>query len=222
MKDLSITQKYLICTVNEKGVLPSYDQNAAACLIVSGVLEMQLEKCISLEDKKITVCAGLPKHMAYLKPLYDVIDQGKPVKAEKVVEAYTLSFSSKKLNELFDALMDGLKDADAVEPAKAGLLKNKDTFAPKKEVITGIIEKIRAELSADGEISEETAALTVLLDKAGNLNKYLSKFEQKEWKAKLDKIRKGDAGTFTKEVVQYIDGLAAWMVISSAIIPATV
>ncbi len=217
MKDLSITQEYMICTVNEEGILSSHNQKAIVCLIVSGVLEMQLEKCVYLKDKKLTVCAGLPENMAYLKPLYDVINQGKPVKAEKVVETYTAAFTNKKLNELVDALMDGLKAADVVELVKTGLLKNKDTFVPKKEVITGIIEKIRAELLEDGEISEEVVALTVLMEEAGSLNEYFSKFEQKELKTKLETIKNSDAGTFVKEMVQHMDELMASMLISSVI-----
>lgn len=44
MKDLSLTQEHMICTVNEKGDLPGYNQKAVACLIVSGLLEMQMTK----------------------------------------------------------------------------------------------------------------------------------------------------------------------------------
>lgn len=142
MKDLSITQEYLICTVNDKGALPSFNQNAAVCLILSGMLEMQLEKCIELKDKEVIVCGELPERMAYLKPLYDAINQGKPVKAEKIVETYTFSFTNKKLNKLMEALINGLKEADVVEPVKAGLLGKKDSYAPKKEVITHIDELV--------------------------------------------------------------------------------
>ena len=77
MRDLSIAQEYMICTVNGKGTISGYNQKAVACLVVSGLLEMQLAKCISINDKKLNVCAELPEDMAYLKPLYNVINQGK-------------------------------------------------------------------------------------------------------------------------------------------------
>ena len=44
MKDLSLTQKFFICTVNEKGNFSSYDQVPVACLIAAGVLEMYIGK----------------------------------------------------------------------------------------------------------------------------------------------------------------------------------
>ncbi|MCI8449468.1 MAG: GPP34 family phosphoprotein [Eubacterium sp.] len=207
MKDLSLTQKYLICTVNEKGALPGYNQKMVACLIVSGLLEMQMAKCISISDKKITVCTELPEHMEYLTPLYNVINQGKPIKAEKAVETYTIAFTNKKLYELIDSLTKSLREADVVEPVKTGLLGNKDGYAQKKEIVMGIIEKIRAELLEDGEISENVIALTALMDKAGNLKDYFSKYEQKELKGRIEAIKKSKAGTLAKEMSQHIEAL---------------
>ena len=75
-----------------------------ACLTVSGLLEMQMAKCISISGKKITVCIELPENMEYLTPLYNIINQGKPIKAEKAVETYTIAFTNKKLYELIDSL----------------------------------------------------------------------------------------------------------------------
>lgn len=217
MRDLSITQEYLICTLNKKGALPSANPKAGICMIIGGLLEMQMEKCISMEDKKVIVSAELPEHMSYLKPLYDVINQKKPMKAQKVVETYYASFTGKKLNMLLDALLDQLKSADAVEPVKTGLLGNKEAFAPKKEAVTGVIEKIRAELLEDGDVSEDVIALTVLLNKSGQLKEYFSKYEQKELKEKLEVIRKSEAGTTVKELLWYIDSLDASIMISTMI-----
>lgn len=213
MKDLSITQEYMICTVNGKGTISSYNQKAVACLVVSGLLEMELAKCISINDKKVSVCAELPEGMAYLKPLYNVINQDKPMKIAKVIEAYT----NKKLYELEDALMASLQEAGVVEPVKAGLLGNKDSYAPQKDIVTGIIEKIRAELLEDGEISEDVIALTALMDKVGNLKDYFSKYEQKELKNKMEAIKKSEAGTLAKEMIQHIEALDM-----AAIIPAII
>lgn len=217
MRDLSITQEYLICTLNKKGALSSTNPKASVCMIIGGLLEMQMEKCISMEDKKVIVSAELPEHMSYLKPLYDVINQKKPMKAQKVVETYYASFTSKKLNMLLDALLDELKSADAVESVKTGLLGSKEAFAPKKEAVISVIEKIRAELLEDGDVSEDVIALTVLLDKSGQLKEYFSKYEQKELKEKLEVIRKSKAGTTAKELLWYIDSLDASIMISTMI-----
>ena len=159
--------------------------------------------------------------MSYLKPLYNVINQGKPVKADKVMEAYVASFSNKKLNELLEELTNELKVAGVIETVKAGLLGNKEKYTPKKEVVTNIIEKIRAELLEDGEVSDEIIALTALLDNAGQLKDYFSKYEQKELKEKLNEIRTSDAGKTAKEAIEYIDALNS-LIIASAVIASTI
>ena len=101
---------------------------------------------------------------------------------------------------------------------KAGLFGNKEGYAPKKEVITGIIEKIRAETrDLVGELSEDILALTILLDKSGQLKEYFSKFEQKELKGKLNAIRKSKTGTTVKDLLWYIDSLDASIMISTMI-----
>lgn len=129
------------------------------------------------------------------------------MKVEKVVETYTFAFTNKKLYELVNAIMNSLKEADILEPAKTGFLGNKDNYVPRKEVITGIIEKIRAELLENGQISEDVIALTALMDKAGNLKDYFSKYEHKELKNKIEAIKKSEAGTLAKEMVQHIEAL---------------
>ena len=75
MKDLSLTQKFFICTVNEKGNFSSYDQVPVACLIAAGVLEMYMAKCVSIEKKRLSITDKLPGSMGYLKSLYDMIEQ---------------------------------------------------------------------------------------------------------------------------------------------------
>ena len=45
------------------------------------------------------------------------------------------------------------------------------------------------------------------MDKAGNLKDYFSKFEQKELRNKIETIKKSDAGTLAKEMVQHIEAL---------------
>ncbi|MGN0394185.1 MAG: GPP34 family phosphoprotein [Coprococcus sp.] len=217
MKELTLTQEYFICAVNEKGVLPSYRHEAVACLIASGILEMQFEKCVRIENKKVSICSKLPDNLLYLKPLYDVIDQPKPIKIEKLAEIYTITFTDRKLHELIDSIMIPLKKADVVVPVKSGLLGNKESYAPKRECINNIIEKIRAELLEKGTISEDVIALTSLLDKAGCLKEYFSKFEQKELSSRLVEIRTSQAGTIVKEMIDYIDSLLACMMISAII-----
>ena len=47
---------------------------------------------------------------SYLKPLYDFVNQQKPIKLEKILAAYTYSFTDKNLYELIDSIGASLDD----------------------------------------------------------------------------------------------------------------
>ena len=50
-------------------------------------------------------------------------------------------------------------------------------------------------------------ATTALMDKAGNLKDYFSKYEQKELKGRIEAIKKSKAGSLAKEMSQHIEAL---------------
>ena len=52
MKDLTLTQEYFICAVNDKGKLSSFNVDRLVCLLASGMLELQLSGCISIDGRK--------------------------------------------------------------------------------------------------------------------------------------------------------------------------
>ena len=207
MKKLSITQEYLLCSLNEKGGF-MLDTKPMSCLVLGGLLEMQMAKCISIDDNKIYVQAGLPEHLPHLRPLYNVINRDKPMKVkEVVVDNYALTLTGKNWEELFGVLIESLKEADTVEPMQAGLFGKKVKYAPKKDILAEIIEKIRESLSEGGEMSEDVIVLTALLDAAGKLKDYLSKYEQKELKDRIKAIKNSESGAVLKKVMDYIDML---------------
>ena len=53
MKDLSIVQKYMVCTVNEKGVFPfaSVEERTLG-LVAAGLLELEMGGSISIDGRK--------------------------------------------------------------------------------------------------------------------------------------------------------------------------
>ena len=61
MKPLSICQQYLLCILNEKGVIKGYTAEKRVCLLAACVLEMRLDGCIKVEQKQIRVVKPLPE-----------------------------------------------------------------------------------------------------------------------------------------------------------------
>ena len=110
MKDLTLTQEYFICAVNDKGKLSSFNVDRLVCLLASGMLELQLSGCISIDGgkkrilsgsgKSVSVTGPLPEEKAFLRPLYDYLNQGKPVKMEKILENTYRNINIGLVNEL--------------------------------------------------------------------------------------------------------------------------
>ena len=52
MKDMTLTQEYLVCAVNEKGKIGSMDIEKVVCLLAAGLLELQLAECITMDKRR--------------------------------------------------------------------------------------------------------------------------------------------------------------------------
>lgn len=211
MQDLSITQEYMLCAMNEKGKISGFNVERLICMVASGLLEMQMDQCIELENKKVRVIRDLPEDRFYLKPLYDFINLGRPVKVEKIIEEYTCSISDKKIKEFMNAVGTSLNDMGLVTITETGIIGKRKSYLPKKEAINNIVDMIRAELLEEGEITEDIACLVVLLEKSKMIKTYFSSFEQKEIKQKLKVIMNSDSGKLIKYMVDYIESMVVMM-----------
>lgn len=210
MKDLSITQEYLICAVNSKGKISGFGSEKLICLIASGLLELQLEKCIKIDKKRVVVIDNLPDERLYLKPLYDFVNQQKPVKLEKILEAYNYSFKDRGY-ELVNSIGASLKDLGLVEVTCTGIFGNKNAYIPNANAVHYVIDMIRAEFLEDVEVTDDIAALIVLLDKSKLLKIYFSEFEQKEIKKKLKKITNSNTDKTIKDMVDNVEYMITMM-----------
>lgn len=217
MKDLSIIQKYLLCAVNEKGILSSLGTEKPVCFVAAGLLELQLEGCLALEGKKAEVTGSLPENQQYLRPLYDFIAEKSPVKIEKIVEAYRIAFTDRRMNELLAAVGGSLAALGMVEEGKAGLLGTKAAYVPTREAVRSVVEELRSELLEEGPVTEDAAALTVLLDKGKCLKPYFSQFEQKEMRQKLKSLADSPEGQMVKAMVEHIETLIAALAASTVV-----
>ena len=217
MKDLSLTQEYFICAVNGKGKLSGFNVDRLVCLLASGLLELQLSGCVSIEEgkkrilsgsgKSVSVTGPLPEEKVFLRPLYDYLDQGKPLKTEKILEDYHYSFSGKRLNALIGSIGESLAREGLAQAAEPGLFEGVGRFLPTRDAINRVIDLVRSELLEEGEVTEDIAALVILLEKSGVIREYFSRYEQKEMKERLAAIVKSPEGTLVKEMLDYVNSM---------------
>ena len=215
MKSLSITQQYLLCVLNKNGKLPAFGLEKTLCLSAAGVLELLMEDVLAFDGKKLTVQSMLPEEKEYLRPVYEVVERKQPVKFEAIVEYFSLTFTDKHMNELIDSIGVSLAKQGCVKTEKGGLFSGKDIYIPNATDVDSVVQNIRAELLEDGELSEDIVALTVLLNKSGDLQKYFSAYEKKDLKKRLKEIKNTPQNEMIQKVVEYIDSLLCLIVVAA-------
>ena len=205
MKDLSIVQKYMVCTANDKGVFPFASVEERTLGLVAGaLLELQMEGCIAVDGKKVSAAGALPQDKGYLKPLYDFIREKQSVKLYVVVDAYNFSWTDKRINELRDAVGGSLVQLGAASACKAGLLGKQAGYLPGPETVRSVVEQMRAELLEEGPVSDETAVLVALLERVKCLKAYFSAFEQKAVRQKIEALAQSPEGKMVRDMMTYL------------------
>ncbi len=218
MKDLSITQEYLLCSLSDKGRLPVIGKEVPACILAGGLIELLLDGCIKMTDKEsVDIVGALNNEKGYLKSLYNWLYQYVPVKIEKIAREYCLTLTEKKMNELVTDIGNSLVDRDCVTNVKGGFLAGKPRFVPNPMEVEKIIQKIRAEILERGDMADETVALVGLLEKSYQIKRYFSAYETGQLKARLKEIREVPSNQLAKQMVDYIDRISAVIAVITAV-----
>lgn len=215
MKNLSLTQQYLLCVLKKNGKVSSLGMEKILCLSASGVLELLMDEVIAFDGKKITVYCSLPEEKRYLYPVYEVIKKKQPVKFEEIVEYFSFSLTSQHSNELVEAIGESLALIGCVQKEKGGVFGGKNLYIPNETDVDCIVQSIRAELLEDGELSEDVVALTALLNKSGDIQKYFSAYEKKDLKKRLKEIKDNPQNKMIQKVAHYIDSLLVMIVVAA-------
>ncbi|MGI6006475.1 MAG: GOLPH3/VPS74 family protein [Ruminococcus sp.] len=215
MKDLSLTQKYLLCTLNRKGKVSTFELEKIMCIAASGVLELILDDIAVLKDKKVLIQKALPADKDYLRPVFAFIEKKQPVKFEKVIENFSITFTDKNINELIGCIGDSLAKAGCVKKERSGLFGGRDVYLPDEKAVDGIIQCIRAEILEDGELSEDIVALTALLNKSGDLTRYFSAYEKKDLKKRLREIKENPMNREIQRAADCVEAMFLLLVVAA-------
>lgn len=215
MKNLSLTQQYLLCVLNKNGKLPAFGLEKTLCLSAASVLELLMEDALSFDGKKLTVQSPLPEEKTYLRPVYQVVERKQPVKFESIVEYFSLALTDKHMNELIDSIGTSLVQNGCVQREETGgLFGGRNVYIPNEIDVDSVVQSIRAELLEDGELSEDVVVLTMLLHKSGDLQKYFSAYEKKDLKKRLKEIKNNPQNKMIQKAVEYVDSLLCLVIVA--------
>lgn len=200
MRDLTVTEKYFIVSLNDRGKLPLLGAEIPSCLVMAGLFDMVFEGAVEIgEKKRLKAVKELPDNLSFLRGLYDLIRDKQKLTPDKLASEYVLTFTGRRLADYFKAIARSLEEKGAADSEKDG----KVCF-PKEGEKDRIIQEIRAELLEDGAVSKEILLLTALMYKGRQIKKYFSKYEADCLKKRIKEIKNTEIGELVSEAVDYI------------------
>ena len=148
MKDLSVTQEYLLCVLGKRGSV-SLDIFKIAGLAAGGVLELLMEDILTFDEKKLSIRTSLPWEKEYLRPIYELIQQKQPIKVEKIAEEFSCTLTNKRAKQLIESIGDSLEEAGYARKEISGIFGSKVRYFPDPQGMDAVVQKIRAEILED-------------------------------------------------------------------------
>lgn len=210
MKDLSVSQSYLVCSLNDNGKIPSLATERFVCLLVGGLIDLIFAKNVIIgEDKKLCIVGEQNEENQHLNSLYSFIKESKPMTVKKLASEYAFTFTDKRIKLLIKDVGESLADLGYVTVEHGGIFGKTPCFIPDKKIVDNIIQNIRAELLEDGIISDNIIALVSLLEKSNQIKKYFSKYEKDQLKKRLQEMKESGSYKLVKEMADYVDTLVA-------------
>lgn len=215
MNSLSISQKYLLCALSSKGKIPVLSFERIIAMAAAGVVDLMIDGVVETDGKKLSVKKPLLTDKSYLSPIYNYIEKKQPVNFKTVIEHFSVTFTGKNSDELIDSIGGSLVTAGCVKQEKRGIFGNKNAYIPDEKAVDNIVQNIRAEILEDGELTEDIAALTVILDKTGALMKFFSAYEKKAVKQRLKEIKNNPGNKEIAKVINYVEELMVVIIVSA-------
>ena len=215
MEELTLTQEYFICAINEDGSISALNGwGIAVCLIVSEVMELTALGCVVCDEKHRLLGVKKPEEesLPYLQQMYNTLMHYKePTDMAIVARSYSSRLGwgenyPKMQNNLLSPIGGPLAERGfvSVQPRK-GLFHNKTDYIPKPEAVMRVTKKIRAAFLGNGEITGDVLCLLALLEKSNMLRKHFNKMETEALKRRLLELRESEAFASIRDILAYVD-----------------
>ena len=208
MKNLSLSQQYLLLTMNRQGKISSLNYYVGMCLVMAGLLDLQSAGVVELKRKEIIILTDdLPEELAYLDCLLDKIITLKKKRIDKLAVAYGGTFFEKDLKQLVAQVRSSLIMLDEVKVMS-------DTSYLAKE---SIIAKMVARLENLNQLDYDGLKLAILLKKSSYLKQYIEKEERKKLEAKIKEAKKDPVSQQTQTMISQLDWLVGSLVVITSV-----
>lgn len=211
MKNLNLSQQYLLFTMNRNGKISSINYYVGMCLVMAGLLDLQEAQVIELDQKEIIILTDqLPDELEYLNCLFEKITQLKKKRIDKLATAYGATFFEKDLKLLVAQTRNSLIDLREITVETDG---NTLSYLAKEKTIAQIV----ARLENLNQLDHDGLKLAILLKKSSYLKKYIEKPERKMLEAKIKEVKSDPVAKQTQVMISQLDWLMGAMVAITAV-----
>lgn len=220
MTQLTITEEFILCALNYKKKVSSlYSTEYNVCIISGLLLELLAKNVIQFDEKKKIIVTNQSNVLTdYEKVLVEYISSKKPLNAKKLIEVISFSMSSKLIKSVVEGVLQSLIAKECVTvKSQHKLFGEKLTYTTNDHAVNIVIEKMRAELLEDGEISDEVIVLTSLLLESKLLPNYFSKHETKQLKDRIAEVKNSDERKFIKEVLDHVESAMMAIIVAASV-----
>lgn len=211
MKNLNLSQQYLLFTMNRNGKISSINYYVGMCLVMAGLLDLQEAQVIELDQKEIIILSDqLPEELEYLNCLFEKITQLKKKRIDKLATAYGATFFEKDLKLLVAQTRNSLIDLREITVETDG---NTLSYLAKEKTIAQLV----ARLENLNCLDYDGLKLTILLKKSSYLKKYIEKPERKMLERKIKDVKHDPVAKQTQVMISQLDWLMGAMVTITAV-----
>ena len=211
MKNLNLSQQYLLFTMNRNGKISSINYYVGMCLVMAGLLDLQEAQVIELDQKEIIILTDqMPEELEYLNCLFEKITQLKKKRIDKLATAYGATFFEKDLKLLVAQTRNSLIDLREITVETDG---NTLSYLAKEKTIAQIV----ARLENLNQLDHDGLKLAILLKKSSYLKKYIEKPERKMLEAKIKEVKSDPVAKQTQVMISQLDWLMGAMVAITAV-----
>lgn len=211
MKNLNLSQQYLLFTMNRNGKISSINYYVGMCLVMAGLLDLQEAQVIELDQKEIIILTDqLPEELEYLNCLFEKITQLKKKRIDKLATAYGATFFEKDLKLLVAQTRNSLIDLREITVETDG---NTLSYLAKEKTIAQLV----ARLENLNQLDHDGLKLAILLKKSSYLKKYIEKPERKMLEAKIKEVKSDPVAKQTQVMISQLDWLMGAMVAITAV-----
>lgn len=212
MKDISLTEAYFLCAVQEKGKLFGSSTLRVACLMAAVLYEMEQQGLLLLHEKELTLVPDPEITVPYFRPVYEHLKEMDSTTYKHVMQDYSCGWTDYRLNALANVIGTGLAERGLVTKAKLGLFNGRTYFMPHRNTLTELMVELETELLYTAAPTADLL-LWILLEKGQCIPGELPPERIPDIQ---EKIRKALLSDPKGEAAKFRDWLAGFLVIAKA------